>query len=212
MKTITSCFILFLISYTSFGQVSYTTSCKIEDGEAHGYVHNHKDAFTVNGTVWFYFYDKDGVLFDSEDEREYEYISYCDTEEVEYTSAPSEAYSCSFDVSTATDVKNEYEQKQEGFSNGHHELERPKSGVVYNTSCKIKDGTAHGYVHNHKDHFRISGKVWFYFYDKDGDFIDSEDEYESELVWRESTEEIETTSAPSDACSCFFEVKDAIED
>lgn len=77
-------------------ELSYSTTCAIRNGTAYGTVHNYGDGFSVSGDLWFYFYDSTGVLIDSEDEFEFEYISSDSTEEVEYTSAPSGACRCSF--------------------------------------------------------------------------------------------------------------------
>lgn len=170
----------------------YTTSCRIQNGTAHGYVHNTGSSFEIDGYVWFYFFDKDGDLADKENEYEYEYVSGGGTEEVESTSAPSDATTCTFDISGAI----------KGAS--------PSPPLTYQTSCEIRGGTAYGKVHNFGDAFVIDGYVWFYFFDKDGDVIDEEDEYEYEYV-SSGSEEIEHTSAPSGAVSCSFDIRGAIK-
>lgn len=195
--------ICLLISIKSFAQVSYSTLCKIKDGRAYGYVNNYENSFEINGNVWFHFYDTQGRLIDSEDEYEYEYVSAKSSEEIEYTNAPTNACSCFFDVKTATTEGNH----QNAFNQPTHEFEKES----YSTTCEIRNGTAYGYVNNYENSFEISGDVWFHFYDANGRLIGSEDEYEYEYVSARSWEEIEYTTAPTDACKCDFDVKKAIK-
>ncbi len=202
MKFVFYLFVL-VCSVPTLAQVSFTTSCEIRNGQAYGYVHNHKSSFEINGDVWFYFFDSNGHMIDSEDEFEYEYVSRESTEEIEHTSAPTQACSCTFDVTGATKSKNSF--KPNNFAPS------TSSGIKYTTSCQIRNGQAHGYVHNHKGSFEIDGYVWFYFYDSEGHFIDSEDEYEYEYVSWDSTEEIEHTTAPGEACNCYFDVNNAVK-
>src|ERR1700752_4362023 len=82
----------------TFSQVSYTTTCEMRDGKATGYIQNMRDAFTVDGTLLFHFYDCNGNFLDTEDEYEYEYVSAGTTEEIDNTSTYSRACSCVFDV------------------------------------------------------------------------------------------------------------------
>ncbi len=84
--------------------------------------------------------------------------------------------------------------------------------VSYSTFCKIKDGRAYGSVNNYENSFEIDGNVWFHFYDSQGRLIDSEDEYEYEYVSSSSSEEIEYTAAPTNACSCNFDIKTATKE
>jgi hypothetical protein len=205
-----------LIIIPCSGQVSYTTSCEIRNGTAYGYVHNHKNSFEINGNVWFHFYDSTGRFLNSEDEYEYEYVSSQSSEEVEYTSAPTGACKCAFDVSEAAKSPNSFQPNSTTTPTPNPTAPVPQpqpapQKITYTTSCEIKNGTAYGYVHNHQDSFEINGYVWFYFYDSAGHFLDSEDEYEYEYVSSKTTEEIETTSAPSNACSCYFEITTAIK-
>lgn len=79
-------------------QPRYTTRCDLRDGVAFGYVNNLGDAFEIDGTIWFYFYDDDGNQIDDEDDYEYEYVSSRSTEEIDHTRAPSRAARCSFDI------------------------------------------------------------------------------------------------------------------
>ncbi|MBK7961960.1 MAG: hypothetical protein IPK04_12630 [Bdellovibrionales bacterium] len=187
--------IAFLVSGMS--HAAYTTSCEIRSGKAYGYVHNRGDSFEIDGTLWFYFYDNRGSLIDQDSEYEYEYVSGRDTEEIDYTSAPSNAYACTFDISQA--IKGDDPHPTEPIDSR------------YGTSCQIRDGQAYGFVHNHGDSFTIDGTIWFYFYDNRGEFIDDEDDYEYEYVSSRSTEEIDYTGAPSNAFSCTFSVAGAIE-
>ncbi|MCG8577440.1 MAG: hypothetical protein MI810_21340 [Flavobacteriales bacterium] len=203
----------FLIAMTFtpvFGQTSYTTSCEIKNGRAYGYVHNHKNSFTIDGDVWFYFYDANGHFIDSEDEYEYEYVSSKSSEEIEDTNAPSNACSCTFDVRHATDAPSTTITPYPTTTTPQAPISTPQA--TYTTSCEIKNGRAYGYVHNHKGSFEIDGDVWFYFYDANGHFLDSEDEYEYEYVSSKTTEEIEDTNIPMNTKSCYFEIKDAIKD
>lgn len=94
-------FMCLVISVNSFAQVSYSTVCKIKDGKAYGYVNNYENSFEIEGSVWFYFYDSQGRLIDSEDEYEYEYVSSQTWEEIEYTSAPANACKCHFEINKA---------------------------------------------------------------------------------------------------------------
>lgn len=201
------------ISASCFGQVSYTTSCEIRNGTGYGSVNNHKDAFDIDGTVWFYFYDSTGTLIGSEDEYEYEYVSARSTEEIEYTTAPTNACKCTFDVSSAAKVQNSFQPSSspQAATTGPVITPSNLNGVSYTTTCKITNGTAYGYVNNLKTAFEIDGKVWFHFYDSNGRFIDSEDEYEAENISSQSTEEIEHTTAPTNACKCTFDVTAAIK-
>ncbi|TND08079.1 MAG: hypothetical protein FD123_2633 [Bacteroidetes bacterium] len=186
-----------------FGQASYTTSCEIRNGTAYGYVHNHKNSFEINGYVWFYFYDSTGRLLTSEDEYEYEYVSSKTSEEIEHTNAPANACSCAFDVSNAVKSQNSPQP-------GDTIPTADQGKKNYTTTCEIRNGIAYGYVRNHENSFEINGYVWFHFYDSAGRFLKSEDEYEYEYVSSKTSEEIEHTTAPVNACSCFFEIKDAI--
>lgn len=198
MKKITL-FSLLALSLNSFAQVSYSTRCVIKDGTAYGYVDNLGTSFTINGTVWFHFYDDSGRFMESEDEHEYELVTFKSSEEIEQTNLPLNANQCFFDIKDA--IKEE---------NYNHNANGPAFNPYtsdYSTSCEIKDGVAHGYVNNRGDGFFIDETVWFHFYDCNGNFIESNDEFESEHVWSKSIEEIEHTDAPSRACSCAFEVK-----
>jgi hypothetical protein len=176
---------------------TYSTSCQIREGRAHGYVHNHGESFEIDGRVWFYFYDNSGSLVDKENEYEYEYVSGRDSEEIDDTSAPSQATACTFDVSLAIKGQNP------------NPVEPPN--VQYTTSCVIREDKAYGYVHNRGGSFEINGTIWFYFYDNTGDLIDDEDDYEYEYVSSNSTEEIDSTSAPGNALSCSFSIASAIK-
>lgn len=192
------------ITITGFAQVSYTTSCEIKNGTAYGYVHNLREHFEIDGTVWFYFYDTTGRFISSEDEYEYEYVSSRSTEEIEYTTAPGGTCSCIFDIKEAI-------KTPQAAAPAPTPVPATPKTPTYTTSCEIKNGTAYGYVNNLRESFEIDGKVWFYFYDAQGNVLDSEDEYEYEYVSSQSTEEIEYTTAPARACSCQFDVAGAIK-
>jgi hypothetical protein len=71
------------------------------DGYGRGYLAALNSDITVDGTVWFYFYDCNGDFLGSEDESEYEYVSRGDQEEVEYSRAPSGSCTCVFEVKGA---------------------------------------------------------------------------------------------------------------
>ncbi|PIS46468.1 MAG: hypothetical protein COT17_08420 [Elusimicrobia bacterium CG08_land_8_20_14_0_20_51_18] len=176
--------------------LKYTTYCKMDGSTARGYVRNSGDAFTIEGNVWFYFFDDNENLVDKEDEYEYEYVSRGEDEEVEYTSVPSGAASCSFDIKGA--IKDEEQDPP------------PHPELSYLTRCFVKDGYGRGWVHNMGDAFSIEGDVWFYFYDRDGRLIDEEDEYEYEYVGYGEDEEVEYTQAPSGAETCSFNIDKAI--
>lgn len=207
------------ISAASFGQVSYTTSCEIKNGTAYGYVHNHKDAFDIDGQVWFHFYDTTGTFISSEDEYESEYVSSKSSEEIEHTSAPAKACKCTFDVSAATKAQNTFGQHDHPIvvsanpivTTGATVFPADPNAAAYSTSCVIKNGTAYGSVNNLRESFEIDGNVSFYFYDAGGRYLSGKDEYEYEYVSSRSTEEIEHTSAPGGACTCSFEIKNAIK-
>lgn len=179
--------------------LKYFTSCRMDGGTARGYVNNAGDAFTIDGYVWFYFFDRSGNLVDKEDEYEYEYVSRGENEEVEYTNAPSGAETCSFNIDGAIET------------DGEPDSPPPPPGLNYATRCLLDSGTARGWVHNVGDPFEIDGYVWFYFFDEDGRLMDDEDEYEYEYVSRGEDEEVEYTSAPSDARSCAFKIDKAIK-
>ena len=209
MKTTTLLFIL-LISTSCFAQITYSTRCEIKNGTAYGYVDNLGtyvndvgNVFTINGTVWFHFYDNTGRFIKSEDEQEWKFISYRSSEEIEHTTAPLNSNQCHFDIKEAI--------KEETNQDATKGVTPNVSNEPYSTSCELKNGVAYGYVHNRDDSFQINGTVWFHFYDCNGKFIESEDEQESENVWSKSTEEIEHTTAPSRACKCTFDVKEAVK-
>lgn len=191
MKFLLAMVFSFSVFGTAYGALDYMTTCEIRDGRAYGYVINSGGSFTIDGSVWFYFYDNRGDLVDSEDEYEYEFISSNETEEIDNTSAHSRAVRCTFNIDSAL-------------------VDQPQPQPEYTTSCELRDGRAYGYVHNHGDGFTIDGDVMFYFFDNDGEFLDDEDEYEYEYVSSRETEEIDYTSAPSRAVSCTFEVSGAI--
>lgn len=201
MKTITLLFILFF-STTGFAQANYTTRCEIKNGTAYGYVDNLGSSFQIDGTVWFHFYDNTGRFIKSKNEQESEFITFKSSEEIENTSVPLSATQCHFDIKEAIKDESNQDVKKGLTSNFSNES--------YSTSCELKNGVAYGYVHNRDDSFQIDGTVWFHFYDCNGRFIESEDELESEHVWSKSTEEIEHTTAPSRACKCTFDVKEAV--
>jgi hypothetical protein len=192
-----------VISIHSFAQVSYSTLCKIQDGKAYGYVNNYQNGFEVNGTVSFYFYDCNGRLIDTDDSYEYEYVSYQSSEEVDYTRAPDKACDCYFDIQKATTVSN----NQNGFNQPSNHCDKKS----YATLCEIRDGKAYGSINNYENSFEVNGTVSFYFYDCNGRLIDTDDSYEYEYVSSRSSEEIDRTSAPADACKCYFEVDKAIK-
>lgn len=213
-----------IVTPANLNGVSFTTTCKITNGTAYGYVNNLNNSFDIDGKVWFHFYDSTGRFMSSEDEYEAEYVSSQSTEEIEYTTAPRGACNCTFEV-------NEAIKTPQAAITAPTPAPVPTPTPVpvpvptpaptpapaftktlnYSTSCEIRNGTAYGYVHNLSDDFDIDGYVWFYFYDKTGKLLGKEDEYEFEWVSSRSTEEIEHTSAPSDACSCQFDVADAIK-
>jgi hypothetical protein len=201
------------LTITGFAQASYTTSCEIKNGTAYGYVHNQRDAFDIDGNVWFHFFDSTGHFLSSEDEYESEYVSSKSSEEIEHTSAPRNACRCTFDVASAIKVQNVSQQAYAPRAAVPSPIVTPSNlkGVSFTTTCKITNGTAYGYVNNLNNSFDIDGKVWFHFYDSTGRFMSSEDEYESEYISSQSTEEIEYTSAPHGACNCTFEVNEAIK-
>lgn len=200
MKTTTLFFILFFAT-TCLAQTNYSTRCEIKNGTAYGYVDNFGNTFQINGTVWFHFYDNSGRFIKSENEQELETISFKSVEEVEHTTTPLNATQCYFDIKEA--VKEEINQDvTQGLTTNF-------SNESYSTSCELKNGIAYGYVHNRTESFQINGTVWFHFYDCNGKFIKSKDEQETEHVWLKSTEEIEHTTAPTRACKCTFDVKEA---
>lgn len=188
-----------LLCFSLHSLAQYTTRCEIKNGEAYGYVDNLGTSFQIDGTVWFHFYDDTGRFIESEDEQEYEFVTFKSSEEIEHTRIPLNANQCFFDIKEAIKEEN-YHKNSNGPSFNPYTS-------TYSTSCEIKDGVAHGYVNNRDDSFYIEDTVWFHFYDCNGNFIESEDEHEIELVWSKSIEEIEHTEAPSEACSCTFEVK-----
>jgi hypothetical protein len=202
MKTTTLLFIFFFAT-ASFAQTNYSTRCEIKKGTAYGYVDNFGSTFQIDGTVWFHFYDSTGRFIKSEDEQESESVTFKSSEEIEHTTAPLNANQCHFDIKEA--IK---EESNQDVTKG---LTPNFSSESYSTSCELKNGVAYGYVHNRDDSFQINGTVWFHFYDCNGKFIESEDEQETEHVWLKSTEEIEHTTAPSRACKCTFDVKEAVE-
>lgn len=81
--------------------------------------------------------------------------------------------------------------------------------VSYSTLCKIKDGKAYGYVNNYEKSFEVNGTVSFYFYDCNGRLIDTDDSYEYEYVSYRSSEEIDYTRSPDNACDCYFDIQKA---
>jgi len=101
--------ILFFFALNIFAAFStspnthYSTSCRIRDGKAFGYVHNSGDAFEINGYVWFTFYDENRLQVYQDDEYEYEYISARSSELVEYTKVDyySKAKWCTLDIRPA---------------------------------------------------------------------------------------------------------------
>lgn len=192
MSLLKSVFFFLMFSANAFAAPSYSTTCSIEGSTAKGGVNNHGDSFEIDGDVLFYFYDASGRFIDSEDEYEYENVSSRSWEEIETTSAPSNAASCNFDVSGA--IKGETQVP-----------------VSYTTTCELRDGKAYGGVNNHSDAFEIDGDVLFYFYDSRGRLIDTENEYEYEYISSRSWEEVEYTSAPSSAVSCNFDIAGAIK-
>jgi hypothetical protein len=180
---------------------NYSPQCEIRDEIAYGSVSNKGESFSISGDVWFYFYDCKGELVRSIREYESEFISRKSTEQIEHTKAPDRSCSCVFDITKAIEENIEESVTKESIV---------KERVNYLTTCNIIDGKGKGSITSYRESFTIEGDVWFYFYDCDGNLIDSEDEYEYEYISSNSTEEIEETSAPSKACSCTFEVKGAI--
>lgn len=200
MKSTILSLIALLTTIAASAQSSYTTSCDIRNGTAYGSVQNYSNSFTVNGSVWFSFYDSTGRLIGIKDEYEYEYVSSKSTEEIEYTSAPTGACRCSFDVSKAISASTTGQTPQPVDSGSTRD----------NGTCQIRNGIAYGSVSNFGNSYEINGNVWFYFYDCNGKFVSSKDEYEYEYVSAKSTEEIEHTSAPAGACSCTFDASKAV--
>jgi hypothetical protein len=192
MGILKNIFFFLLFSAKALAAPSYTTTCSIEGSTAKGGVNNHGDSFEIDGNVLFYFYDASGRFIDSEDEYEYEYVSSRSWEEIETTSAPSNAASCNFDVSGAI-------------------AGQTPIPVSYTTTCDLRNGNAYGGVNNHSDAFEIDGNVFFYFYDSRGRLVDTEDEYEYEYISSRSWEEVEYTSAASGAVSCNFDISEAIK-
>jgi hypothetical protein len=177
----------------------YQSTCSLRDGRAYGYINNFRDALTVDGEVWFHFYDCNGNFLSSEDEWEYEYVSDGSREEIEYTRAPSGACSCEFHPESAVREVNDAQRFPPACPSNS-----------FSTSCKMVDGYGRGYLAALNSDITVDGTVWFYFYDCNGDFLGSEDESEYEYVSRGDQEEVEYSRAPSGSCTCVFEVKGAI--
>ncbi len=206
MKTALLCCLLLQTACLLEAQSNYSNSCEIRDGKAYGYLNNFREAFTLSGKVWFYFYDCQGKFISSHDSYEYEYVSKGAREEIENTFAPSGACQCEFITEGAVPPVTQPNAGNGNTAPAYNNGNQP----AFTTDCEIRNGTAYGFVNAYQNAMTVDGTVYFYFYDAQGNYISTEDEHEYEYVTKGSREEIETTLAPRGACRCQFSVDESL--
>lgn len=200
MKTFLLSPLLLLFVFPLRAQLNYSTSCELRDGQAHGFINNYRQAFDVDGTQWFYFYDCEGRLLGSADEYEFEHVSRGVREELEQTKAPSNACYCEFHPEEA--IK---DPGQPAPGSGY-----PPQNKQYTTDCEMRDGKAYGYAVALRGNLTIDGNIYFYFYDASGNYVSTEKDYEFEYLSSGDREEIENVYAPRGACRCSLVVDEAV--
>ncbi len=201
-KLITLFFALIaLVSFeTAASAATYRTTCRIVDGEAKGYIQFENPSSTsFSGKAWFYQYNDNGDQVANDSTTVGAVIVGHDLEYVDEVSADSDATSCSFDV---------------GEIIGPSDGDEPQPTRDYVTFCDVRGGQAYGAMKltGSRSSVSFSGKVWFTFYDDNGNQLDRDWTTAIVIVVGHDKEPVDDLAAPRGATSCSLDISEAIGD
>ncbi len=181
--------------------LNYATGCRIEGGHAKGLVRllPPDTSTSFSGKAWFSQYDDDGDLISRDWTTVIAILIGSGLQDVDQIDAARGAKTCTFDVSEIV-----------GAPAGADGDTHPARDYV--TFCQVLDGKAHGSMKltGARTSVSFSGKVWFTFFDHDGDQIGRDWTTAVVIVVGRDKGEVDTIDAPRDAFDCALDISEAI--
>jgi hypothetical protein len=174
-------------------ELEYTTTCRIEDGEAVGYLSVRRPAsLSFGGEIDFYIYNEDNERIDEVSSITTVTVTNSDLVAIDAVDVDSDAFACAIDITKALDDP---------------DTER----LPFMTTCDVDDGTATGYVQLTNDPaLRFSGRIRFLMFDEDGRFLEEYLDNTSFVLVGRDRREVKSIDINSDAFSCTLDLSDAL--